>query len=65
MNDTQHANSSATGTTFTGLSDEERAAMKQRTQELKAGAPRPARGQGGRRTRRARQDRRDATGFDA
>jgi hypothetical protein len=41
MNDTQQpANSSATGTTFTGLSDEERAAMKQRTQELKAEARR-------------------------
>jgi uncharacterized protein YdhG (YjbR/CyaY superfamily) len=41
MNDTQQpANSSATGATFTGLSDEERAAMKQRAQELKAEARR-------------------------
>src|SRR5256712_2823786 len=35
--------------------------MKERVQELKAGgAPRPARGQGGRGKRRAREDRRDA-----
>jgi hypothetical protein len=30
-----------------GFTDEERAAMKQRAQELKAAAPRPTRGQGG------------------
>jgi uncharacterized protein YdhG (YjbR/CyaY superfamily) len=42
MTDTQKsANSTtATGKTFEGLSDEERAAMKQRTQELKAEARR-------------------------
>jgi uncharacterized protein YdhG (YjbR/CyaY superfamily) len=40
--DTQKSaeNSTATGQTFTGLTDEERAAMKQRTQELKAEARR-------------------------
>jgi uncharacterized protein YdhG (YjbR/CyaY superfamily) len=40
--DTQKSaeSSTATGQTFTGLTDEERAAMKQRTQELKAAARR-------------------------
>jgi uncharacterized protein YdhG (YjbR/CyaY superfamily) len=42
MNDTQKSakSTSATGKTFTGLTDEERAAMKERTQELKAAAAR-------------------------
>jgi len=42
MKDTQKSakNSTATGQTFTGLTDEERAAMKQRTKELKAEARR-------------------------
>jgi hypothetical protein len=44
-----------------GFTDEERAAMKERAQELKGGsAPRRARGQGERGKRRAREDRRDA-----
>ena len=42
MNDTEQSaeSTSATDKTFTGLTDEERAAMKQRTQELKAEARR-------------------------
>ena len=42
MNDTKQSaeSTTATGKTFEGLSDEERAAMKQRTQELKAEARR-------------------------
>jgi uncharacterized protein YdhG (YjbR/CyaY superfamily) len=42
MNDTQQSaeRTTATDKTFTGLTDEERAAMKQRTQELKAEARR-------------------------
>jgi uncharacterized protein YdhG (YjbR/CyaY superfamily) len=42
MNDTQQSakTTTATGKTFTGLTDEERAAMKQRTRELKAEARR-------------------------
>jgi uncharacterized protein YdhG (YjbR/CyaY superfamily) len=42
MNDTQKAakTSTATGKTSKGFSDEERAAMKERAQELKAAAPR-------------------------
>ena len=43
-----------------GFTDEERAAMKERAQELKAEARAAARGQGGRGKRRAREDRRDA-----
>src|SRR5215213_7320084 len=43
-----------------GFTDEERAAMKERTQELKAEARRTPRGEGGRGKRRAREDRRDA-----
>src|SRR3989454_3744050 len=51
----------AIGKTSKGFTEEERVAMKERVQELKAGrAPRPARGQGGRGKRRAREDRRDA-----
>src|SRR5829696_7189407 len=47
------------------FTDEERAAMKERAQEARPRAkggsePRPARGQGGRGERRAREDRRDA-----
>jgi uncharacterized protein YdhG (YjbR/CyaY superfamily) len=42
MNDTQQSakSTSATGKTFTGLTDEERGAMKERTRELKAEARR-------------------------
>jgi uncharacterized protein YdhG (YjbR/CyaY superfamily) len=51
MNDTQKSaqSTTATGKTFEGLTDEERAAMKQRTQELKAEArrgPRAAKADG-------------------
>jgi uncharacterized protein YdhG (YjbR/CyaY superfamily) len=46
MNDTQKSakGTTATGKTFTGLTDEERGAMKERTQELKAAARRGPRG---------------------
>jgi hypothetical protein len=44
-----------------GFTDEERAAMKERVQQLKAQARRTPRGEGGRGKRRAREDRRDAT----
>jgi hypothetical protein len=64
MTDTPRSAKSTTATDqkFEGLSDVERAAMKERTKELKAEARRGARGQGqgGRGTRGARQDRRDA-----
>ena len=46
----------ATGKASKGFTDEERAAMKERAQELKAARAR----QGGRGKRRAREDRRDA-----
>ena len=46
-------------TTAKGFTDDERAAMKERAQELKAEARR-GQGQGGRETRPAREDRRDA-----
>ena len=43
-----------------GFTDEERAAMKERAQELKAAARRGRAQEGGRGKRRAREDRRDA-----
>ena len=45
MKDTQESakSTSATGKTFEGLTDEERAAMKERAQEMKAGARRGSR----------------------
>ena len=49
------------GKTSKGFTDEERAAMKERAKELKAEARRVDR-QGGRGTRPAREDRRDAGG---
>ncbi len=49
----------AIGKTSKGFTDEERAAMKERAKELKAEDAREQ-GQGGRRKRRAREDRRDA-----
>ena len=60
--DTQKSAKSTTAINkkFKGFTDEERAAMKERAQELKAAARRGPRGQGGRGKRRAREDRRDA-----
>jgi hypothetical protein len=57
---TQQSAKSATGRASKGFTDEERAAMRERAQELKAAGRRGPRGQGGRGKRRAREDRRDA-----
>jgi hypothetical protein len=59
-NGTQKSSKSATasGKTSKGFTDEERAAMAERAQELKAAERRGRSGeQGGRRKRRAREDR--------
>jgi hypothetical protein len=50
----------AIGKTFKGFPDEERLAMKERPRAEGGRTPRPARGQGGRGKRRAREDRRVA-----
>jgi hypothetical protein len=59
MNDTQKSakSTAASEKKFEGFTDEERGAMKERAQELKAAARRE---RGGRGERLAREDRRDA-----
>ena len=62
MKDTQKSAKSpaATDKKYKGFTDEERGAMKERAQELKAAARRGPREKGGRGKRRPREDRRDA-----
>ena len=55
----QAKSTTAAGETAKGFTDEEKAAMKERAKELKA-EDACEQGQGGRRKRLARQDRRDA-----
>ena len=55
----QGKSTTADGETAKGFTDEEKAAMKERAKKLKAKSAREQ-GQGGRRKRLARQDRRDA-----